>query len=47
MFKIWSLTGTTSLELGVTVNSITLKLAPLIFSTTDTFKELTVTAPVE
>ena len=25
IFKIWSLTGTTSLELGVTVNSITVE----------------------
>ena len=28
---IWSLTATTSFELGVTVNSITVDVAPLIF----------------
>ena len=39
---IWSLTGTTSLELGVTVNSTTVDVAPLIFDIEAMFKELRV-----
>ena len=44
---IWFLTGTTSLELGVTVNSITDDDAPLIFEIDETFKELIVICPFE
>ena len=39
---IWSLTGTTSFESGVTVNSITVEVEPLIFDIEATFKELRV-----
>jgi len=45
--KIWSLTGTISLELGVTVISILVDVAPLIFEIEATFKELIVICPVE
>ena len=45
--KIWSLTGTTSFELGVTVISILLDVAPLMFDIEATFKELIVICPVE
>ena len=45
--NIWSLTGTTSFELGTTVNSILVEAAPLIFSTLKTLKEFIVIAPVE
>ena len=45
--KIWSLTGTTSLELGTTVISILLEVAPLILDIEATFKELSVICPVE
>ena len=43
---IWSLTGTTSFEFGVTVNSIVVDVAPLIFDIEATFKELSVICPV-
>ena len=43
---IWPLTGTTSFELGVTVNSITVEVEPLIFDIEPTFKELSVICPV-
>jgi len=39
---IWSLTGTMSLESGVTVNSITVEAAPLIFDIEEIFKEFSV-----
>ena len=42
---IWSLTGTTSFESGVTVNSITVDVEPLIFEIEATFKEFIVICP--
>ena len=39
---IWSLTGTTSFELGVTVNSITVDVEPLIFEIEAMLKEFNV-----
>ena len=39
---IWSLTGTTSFELGVTVNSTIVEVEPLIFEIEATFKEFNV-----
>ena len=45
--KIWSLTGTISLELGTAVISITEEAEPLIFEIEATFKELIVICPVE
>ena len=44
--KIWSLTGTTSFELGETVISITLEAEPLILEIEATSKELRVICPV-
>ena len=44
---IWSLTGTTSLELGTTVYFITVEAAPSIFDILTMFIELSVIAPVE
>ena len=44
--KIWLRTGTTSFELGVTVISILLDVAPLIFDIEATFKELIVICDV-
>jgi len=44
--KIWSLTGTTSFELGGTVNSITFEITPLILEIEATSKELRVICPV-
>ena len=43
---IWSLTGTTSLELGVTINSTTVEVVPLIFDILAMFNELIIIAPV-
>ena len=44
---IWSLTGTTSLEFGTTVNLITVEATPSIFDILAMFNELIVIAPVE
>ena len=44
--KIWSLTGTTSFELGETVTSILVEAEPLIFETEATSKEFRVICPV-
>ena len=45
--KIWSLTGTTSFELGETVTSILVEAEPLIFEIEATSKEFNVIWPVE